>query len=74
MTAEERYWNGRTLAETKAALASFDAHVAAVHVELATRCLRKALAAMEPGAGASRVRLEALGNCADTDSASALDA
>jgi hypothetical protein len=36
------YWHRRAIAETQAALASADAHIAAIHVELATRCLRKA--------------------------------
>lgn len=41
-TTDRRYWHGRVRAETAAALACEDAHLAALHVELAIQCLRKA--------------------------------
>lgn len=43
VTPNEKYWNNRTVAETKAALQSDDPYIASLHVDLATRCLRKAL-------------------------------
>jgi hypothetical protein len=39
---ESLYWRARVLAETNAALSCEDARTAAIHVELATRCLRMA--------------------------------
>lgn len=36
------YWHQRVRAETRAALACDDPRIAALHVELATRCLRMA--------------------------------
>lgn len=39
---ESGYWRDRVFAETRAALACKDARSAALHVELATRCLRMA--------------------------------
>lgn len=36
------YWHARVLAETEAALACDDPHTAAIHVELATHCLKRA--------------------------------
>jgi hypothetical protein len=36
---ESLYWRERVLAETRAALCCEDARTAAIHVELATRCL-----------------------------------
>lgn len=45
VTTEEEYWSNRTYVETKAALAAADPQIASLHVDLATRCLRKALAA-----------------------------
>jgi hypothetical protein len=47
MASDEQYWSERTLAETKAALNCDDPRIAALHVDLATRCLRKALAERE---------------------------
>lgn len=49
MTPAEQYWNRRALAETKAALRCDDPHVASLHVDLATRCVRKALFERERG-------------------------
>ena len=47
MLQNEHYWHDRALRETTAALRSDDPHVAALHVELATRCVRNALAERE---------------------------
>ena len=47
MTPDEEYWNNRTVAETKAALQSEDPRIASLHVDLATKCLRKALSERE---------------------------
>lgn len=44
------YWHARVFEETDAALASDDPLVAAIHVELATHCLK--LAQQEKSAGA----------------------
>lgn len=46
-STSEDYWNRRALAETKAALSCDDAHIAALHVDIATRCVRQALAERE---------------------------
>ncbi|MGI8704279.1 MAG: hypothetical protein ACR2JJ_00500 [Sphingomicrobium sp.] len=43
LSTTEDYWNRRALAETKAALGCDDAHVASIHVDLATRCVRQCL-------------------------------
>lgn len=47
MLQNEHYWHRRALGETTAALRSDDPHVAALHVELATKCVRNALAERE---------------------------
>lgn len=47
MLQKEHYWHRRALGETTAALRSDDPHVAALHVELATHCVRNALAERE---------------------------
>lgn len=47
MQEGEQYWNRRALVETRAALQSDDPHVAALHVDLATKCVRNALAERE---------------------------
>jgi hypothetical protein len=44
LSTSEQYWNRRALVETKAALRCDDPHIAALHVDLATRCVRQALA------------------------------
>lgn len=44
MSPDESYWNKRALTETRAALRSDDPKVAALHVDLATRCVRNAIA------------------------------
>lgn len=41
VTEVEEYWNGRAVAETRAALTCDDPRIAALHVDLATRCVRK---------------------------------
>ena len=43
MTPSEEYWNRRALTETRAALTCNDPHIAALHVDIATRCVRQAL-------------------------------
>ena len=43
LSSSEKYWHSRALAETKAALDSDDPHIASLHVDLATRCVRKVL-------------------------------
>lgn len=43
LAQDAAYWRRRVHAETRAALASRDPKVAAIHVELATRCLRMIL-------------------------------
>ena len=45
MTAptNEQYWSKRARAETMAALACDYPHLASLHVDLATRCVRKAI-------------------------------
>lgn len=43
------YWHERVRAETRAALACDDAHIAALHVEMATHCLRMAAATASDG-------------------------
>ena len=43
VSPSEEYWNQRALAETKAALGCDDPHIASLHVDLATRCVRKVL-------------------------------
>ena len=47
MTSDEEYWNQRTFAEMKAALSCDDPRIASLHVDFATRYLRKALAERE---------------------------
>lgn len=47
MSPDENYWNRRALIETRAALRCDDPHIAALHVDLATRCVRNALAERE---------------------------
>ena len=47
MTPSEKYWNRRAFAETKAALGCEDARIAALHVDMATRCVRQVLAERE---------------------------
>ena len=46
----ENYWHERVRAETRAALACDDPRIAAIHVELATRCLQMACAGV-PASG-----------------------
>jgi len=47
VSPDESYWNERALRETRAALRSDDPRVAALHVDLATRCVRNAIAERE---------------------------
>lgn len=47
VTPGEEYWNRRAVAETRAALTCNDPHIAALHVDIATRCVRQALAERE---------------------------
>lgn len=47
MSPGEEYWNRRAVAETRAALGCNDPHIAALHVDIATRCVRQALAERE---------------------------
>ena len=47
MSPGEQYWNRRAVAETRAALTCNDPHIAALHVDIATRCVRQALAERE---------------------------
>ena len=47
MTPSEQYWNRRALDETKAALNCNDPHVASLHVDLATKCVRQILQVRE---------------------------
>lgn len=47
MTPSEQYWNRRALDETKAALNCDDPHVASLHVDLATKCVRQILQVRE---------------------------
>ena len=49
MIEREEYWHRRALQETKAALGSDDPQVAALHVDLATRCVRQVLTVREQG-------------------------
>ena len=48
LSSSEKYWHSRALAETKSALGSDDPHIASLHVDLATRCVRKVLEQREP--------------------------
>jgi hypothetical protein len=41
MNQEQYYWRNRVLAETSAALHSADIHAAALHVDIAARCVDK---------------------------------
>ena len=45
---QRSYWHERVRAETRAALACEDPRIAALHVELATRCLKMAGVGSEP--------------------------
>jgi hypothetical protein len=43
----EEYWSRRAVAETRVALGCNDPHIASLHVDLATRCVRQALVERE---------------------------
>jgi hypothetical protein len=52
MTSQnEAYWSRRAFSETKTAIQSDDPHVAAIHVDLATRCVRQFLQERERSEG-----------------------
>ena len=62
MYQSEAYWNRRALEEMKAALKSDDAHVAAVHVDLATRCVRNAVMERDQGSAEAAAAAPAVTN------------
>jgi hypothetical protein len=47
----EAYWSRRAFVETKTAIQCDDPHIAAIHVDLATRCVRQFLQERERGQG-----------------------
>jgi hypothetical protein len=50
----EDYWSRRAFSETKTALKCDDPKIAAIHVDLATRCVRQILNERERGGGNAR--------------------
>lgn len=56
MSPGEEYWNRRAVAETRHALGCNDPRIAALHVDLATRCVRQALLERERSDGKASVR------------------
>jgi hypothetical protein len=49
ISQNEAYWSRRAFFETKTAIQSDDPHIAAIHVDLATRCVRQFLQERERG-------------------------
>lgn len=47
----EEYWSRRAFSETKTALSCDDPRIAAIHVDLATRCVRQIVNEREGGTG-----------------------